>query len=84
MFLSCEKSTKLLIQKDYEHIAWHQQVQLFHHYLICRGCRRFVKQHRFLKENIEKIFSENEENITSTITMSEEKKQEIADKLNNL
>jgi hypothetical protein len=79
MFLSCEKSSKLIIQKDYEHIAWHEQLQLFHHYLICVSCRRFAKQHKFLREQTKNLFLE--EDVLPDVKMTEEKKQEIQEKM---
>jgi len=51
--LSCEQSTRLMSESLDQQLPWTQRLAYRLHAVVCRSCRRFLRQIRFLRNAAE-------------------------------
>jgi len=55
MMLSCKEVTRLVSQGEDRNLAFGERVMLRVHFSICRGCRNFRGQLKFLRRAVEQL-----------------------------
>ncbi|WP_432410864.1 hypothetical protein [Rasiella sp. SM2506] len=76
---SCKKTTELIDKKFLTSLSSKERVQLFFHTSMCKTCKSYEHQSKFLDKAVAKLFSGKSK---SSIDSSEERKRNIMDKIN--
>jgi predicted anti-sigma-YlaC factor YlaD len=78
--LTCKQTSELISQSLDKPQTWKTRFDLKLHLMMCKACQQYAKQMHTIKSNIFKL----RESIQSdeSITLSEEAKKRMIDKLN--
>jgi hypothetical protein len=83
--LSCQKASALIDKKSVLGLSLIEKVQLTMHTRMCDVCSAYQKQSRFIDKAIEKhVVHQSSPNDNSPKPLSEESKDKIINKLDNL
>jgi len=75
--LNCEKASELVIKKEENKISTIDKMRLWMHLQMCRFCREFEIQNKFININLNSHYGDG----CQTHKMSEEKKKEMKEAL---
>ena len=78
---SCKKTTELIDKKESISLSVVEEMQLKMHKIVCKTCNSYERNSRFLDQAIANMF--NVENSHEHIQLSEIKKYEIIEKIEN-
>lgn len=73
--ITCESATQFISQKEERRLTLSSRVKLFIHLAICKFCRLFEKQNKFLIHHIK--------HASTTASLSEIEKETLQDKINS-
>jgi hypothetical protein len=80
--LNCKEATKLASQSLDRELSFRERVGIKIHYILCRACRSFLKQIRFLRL-ASQLLDEHFEDEFSTASLTPETRRRMQDALNN-
>jgi hypothetical protein len=72
LMITCKKATEFISKREENKLSFWNRIQLWQHLAICGFCKLFMKQNKFITENIAKI-----ENKYDASLSSEEKQKMI-------
>ena len=80
ILITCRDATNFISQKEEGKISFNHRIKLAIHLLICKFCKLFYKQNKFLTQNFQNIRTEDslteEEQTKLTRTIEENSAQE--------
>lgn len=77
--LSCKQVSQLVSQSSERKLTYRERFGLSLHLMLCDACKFFVRQLRLLRQAIQRIAANVEQD--TQITLSDEARKRIADKL---
>jgi len=73
--ITCESATQFISQKEEHRLSVSRRIKLFIHLAICKFCRLFEMQNRFLIHHIK--------HASTTASLSEFEKEALQNKINS-
>ncbi|MBK3519316.1 anti-sigma factor family protein [Carboxylicivirga marina] len=81
MMISCKEATFLISKKQQDKLTRIEKIQLTFHLMMCKYCRRFERQTKFITKAIKKM-NRRVEKQGVPMQMTDAQKQQLRQKLN--
>lgn len=79
VMITCREATEMIAKKEEGRVSFESRMQLWYHLFLCKWCRAFKKQDKYIADH----FSNLDENNFQEL-LSESEKNAMIEKMNQL